>query len=238
MNDARAGSPLREVTVRDVTVEHGRAIALHRCSLTLRAGECVAVLGPNGAGKSTLLSVLAGLRRPSSGAVSFDGGRSAATLATWYRARVGIVAHDALLYGDLTGRENLALWARLYGIGDAGVATWLDRIGLATDGDRPVRTYSRGMRQRLSLARALLSSPSLVLLDEPFTGIDRGGQALVWDLLRELKAQGCIVVVVTHVLDVPEDVFTRTLVLDRGGVRVDRPVGDGLVAAYEAGVRA
>lgn len=227
---------LRSIEFEGVSVEHGRTRALHRCSVRVGAGECVAVLGPNGAGKSTLLHVAATLVRPTEGRVRFDGRYDGVAQRASIRPHIGLVAHDGLLYGDLTGRENLEFWAKLYGVDPSLATRWLEAVGMTAAGDRPVRTYSRGMRQRLSIARALLSGPSIVLLDEPFTGIDRAGQSVVWDTLRWLRANERTVLVVTHELVAPPGVFTRTLVLDRGSIRADRAHGDTLAETYDAAV--
>lgn len=235
--DLRLPTPaLRSLELRGVSVDHGRTRALHRANLTVGAGECIAVLGPNGAGKSTLLGVCATLTRPSEGQVVFDGRWDAQANRAAVRPHIGLVAHDALVYGDLTGPENIRFWARLYGVDPASALAWIDRVGLAHAGALPVRAYSRGMRQRLSIARALLSNPSVVLLDEPLTGLDRSGAGLLWDLLRWLREEQRTVLVVTHGFDAPPDVFTRTLVLRRGALVLDRADGDALGASYDSAV--
>ena len=168
----------------------GRLQALDDIAFTLAAGDTLAVFGPNGAGKTTLLRVLAGLIRPHAGTVSIAGGARA----------VGWIGHAALLYGHLTVRENLRFWGALYSVpdADARAAAVLDRLGLGTRADQPVRTLSRGLLQRAAIARALLHDPTVLLLDEPFTGLDLAAAAELTGLLREYAAGGRAMVIATH----------------------------------------
>jgi heme exporter protein A len=216
------------VEAREVTRCYGRDTALHRCSFAVTAGEVLAVIGPNGAGKSTLLSILSTHLKPSEGKVVVDGRLDAWADRQRVRAEIGLVAHDSMLYGDLTGRENLALAAGLHGVEQASVAAWLAAVGLEKAADAAVRTYSRGMRQRLSIARALIHSPSLVLLDEPLTGLDPEAQALFERIARWLRRERRMVIVVTHALEADPTIFDRVLVLERGRVRADERVSGGL----------
>lgn len=211
---------VRAVEGRDASRFYGRHRALHDCSFEARSGDSWAVVGPNGAGKSTLLNLLATIVKPSEGAVVFNGRYDSFADRGRIRAHVGLVAHDSLLYADLTGRENLGFYADLYGVGgDDRVAEWIERVGLRGAADQPVGAYSRGMKQRLCIARALMHEPSVVLLDEPLTGLDRSGQGFLWDLVRWLRAQRRIVFVVTHRFSAPEGVFSHAMVLDRGRTR-------------------
>lgn len=206
-----------EVAVRDVSRHYGRRRALSRVSLTCRAGEVLGLLGPNGAGKSTLLAILATLLAPSTGDVLYgavrlaDGGPA-------LRARLGFLSHDLHLYPELTARENLVFFGRLYGLDhvDIRVNDALVQAGLATRGDDLVSGFSRGMRQRLALERALLHDPRLVLLDEPFTGLDDASAGALVARLRTLRDTGRIVVVVTHDLDVADTLLDRLAVLKDG----------------------
>jgi heme exporter protein A len=225
-----------DVTVRQVTRVHGDVHAVFRASFLLRQGTCTAVLGPNGAGKSSLIQMLALLVRPSAGAIAMGSVRNSWDERLALRPYIGLVSHDALVHNELSGRENLSYIASLYGLPERAerVAQWLAIVGLAEACDRPVATYSRGMRQRLSIARALLTDPSLVVFDEPLTGLDRAGQEFFWDVVRALRAAGRIVVVVTHDFDVPERVVDRALVLVRGRIRFDGPVQGSLLSIYDA----
>jgi heme ABC exporter ATP-binding subunit CcmA len=206
-----------EVTVRDVSRHYGRRRALSRVSLECRAGEVLGLLGPNGAGKSTLLSILATLLTPSAGEVRY-GPKTAAEAGAPLRARLGFLSHDLHLYPELTARENLLFFARLYGLAHAQdrVAAALDRASLTARKDDLVSGFSRGMRQRLALERALLHDPRLLLLDEPFTGLDDASVDALVARLRELRAAERIVVVVTHDLDVAERLLDRVAVLKDG----------------------
>jgi len=160
----------------------------------------VALFGSNGAGKTTLLRLLAGLLRPTSGEARLLGSPLPGDAAL--RRRIGVLGHDSFLYGDLTGAENLRYYARLYDVREHGrVEHLLDELGLRDAADRPARTYSRGMVQRLSLARAILHDPELLLLDEPYTGLDPSGSALLQDSLARLRSRGVTVLMTTHDFD-------------------------------------
>jgi ABC-type multidrug transport system ATPase subunit len=205
------------LTVRDVSRHFGRRRALNRVSLTCRAGQIVGLLGPNGAGKSTLLGILSTLLVPSSGEVLY-GATTAHDGGAALRARIGVLGHDLYLYPELTARENLVFFAQLYDLPSptARVDRALVDANLADRGDDLVSGFSRGMRQRLALERALLHDPRLLLLDEPFTGLDdASGQALV-ARLASLKAAGAIVIAATHDLDLADGLLDRAAVLRDG----------------------
>jgi heme exporter protein A len=208
------------VEIKKVAKRYGSERALAGVSLELRAGSMCALLGHNGAGKTTLLGVLSTLVRPSAGAVTYrSGGKAIEDEAV--RREIGMLAHQSLCYAELSAIENLELFAGLYDV-DGSVATIkavLDRVGLEERArSRAARTYSRGMMQRLALARALLTKPSLLLLDEPFTGLDRGGALSLGEQLGELKASGAIVVVVTHDLEAIAGRTDHIAILRRGGL--------------------
>jgi heme exporter protein A len=209
---------LDRVVIDKVAKRYGSERALTGVSLELRAGSMCALLGHNGAGKSTLIGVVSTLVRPSSGAIAYRaGGRVLEGDAV--RREIGLLAHASLCYGELSAIENLELFAGLYGIdgGAAAVAALRDRVGLdARARTRPARTYSRGMLQRLALARALLTRPSLLLLDEPFTGLDRRGALALGEQLGELVTAGVIVVVVTHDLEAIAGRADHVAILRRG----------------------
>ena len=205
------------VTVDDVTRTFGRRRALNRVSLTCSAGEIVGLLGPNGAGKSTLLAIVSTLLVPTSGRVRY-GEWTVAGAGPELRGRIGVLGHDLYLYPELTARENLRFFARLYGLDatDARVERALDHARLRDRGDDLVSGFSRGMRQRLALERAILHDPRLLLLDEPFTGLDdASGHALI-ARLKALRADGRIVLVATHDLDLAEGLLDRAAVLRDG----------------------
>lgn len=215
---------MRRVVLREVSRAYGRSFALHRVSMQLEAGTTTLLLGGNGAGKTTLLNILATLDAPSSGEILYDA-LPWQRFASIGRQHIGWVAHDALVYDELTGAENLRFYADLYGLADAGAIAerWLARVGLSEFADRRVSAYSRGMRQRLSIARALLHEPRLVLLDEPLTGLDRDGRQAMAELIAELRDQGRIVVMITHDLGLDPGVVDRLAILRRGSLTYDGP---------------
>jgi heme exporter protein A len=218
------------VEARRVARVYGRQRALAGVDLTLKRGEATALLGPNGAGKSTLVGILSGLVTPSSGTVSYGGAEQSDEV----RASIGVIAHESLCYGDLTARENLRFFAKLYGVADADgtAARMIERVGLSDEAaSRPARTYSRGMLQRLAVGRALIHQPRLLLADEPFTGLDRSGVALLAALLAEERARGAILLVVTHDFAAVSAVIDRVVVLTRGKITADEAVPPARTAA-------
>ena len=208
------------LTFADVTLDFQRRRALNRVSLRVDAGEIVAVLGPNGAGKTTLLLVAATLLGPSSGDVRY-GDLTRAAGGGRLRGRIGLVGHDLYVYADLSAIENLRFFARLYGVDDvdARVNAAVERAGLDGRAREPVHAFSRGMRQRLAIERALIHEPKLVLLDEPFTGLDELSADALRSRLRVLRQRGCIVVLTTHDIEAVEGVVDRAVLLQQGRLR-------------------
>ena len=206
-----------DLSIRELSRNFGRRRALTRVSLDCRSGEIVGLLGPNGAGKSTLLAILSTLAAPSSGEVLY-GGRTARQLGAPVRSRIGVLSHDLHLYSELTAIENLVFFGRLYGVAEPErvASAALRRARLDDRAQDLVSGFSRGMRQRLALERALLHDPRLLLLDEPFTGLDDASTMTLIERLRELRASGCIVLVATHDLDVGEAVLDRAVILHDG----------------------
>ena len=186
------------VEVSSLTRKFGTRAAVDGIDLTLDGGDCLAVFGPNGAGKTTLLRLIAGLLKPTSGDVRLNGVNVRRDTAA--RARVGIISHHSMLYAPLTVRENLTFTAKLYGLddADAAVSESMSRLGIADRADTAVRTLSRGLQQRVSIARAIVHQPSVVLLDEPYSGLDESGAGALTSLLRGLKSAGATLVIVTH----------------------------------------
>ena len=224
-----------QVTADDVSRHFGRRRALSRISFQTQSGSILGLLGPNGAGKSTMIALLATLMRPSTGAIRY-GAHDAGTIGARLRGAIGILGHDLFLYPELTALENLAFFAGLYGAPDARAAATaaLEQAGLADRADDPVSSFSRGMRQRVALERALIHRPRLVLLDEPFTGLDDASAAALVARLTGLREAGAIVVLATHDLDLAEGLLDRALFL-RDGRMIDtvaRP--DALRSTYRS----
>jgi heme exporter protein A len=209
------------LVVDDVSRHFGRRRAVNRITFEAAAGRILGLLGPNGAGKSTLLAMLATLQRPTSGVIRY-GQRPSADVGAGIRARIGVLGHDLFLYPELTARENLSFFAGLYGLVDRDAAAdrALERAGLADRAHDPVSTFSRGMRQRVALERAMIHGPRLVLLDEPFTGLDDASAGALVGRLRDLKQAGAIVILATHDLDLAEGLLDDVVFL-RNGRMVD-----------------
>jgi heme exporter protein A len=216
---------MKSIRLESVSRVYGRSFALHRVSMHLEPATLTALVGDNGAGKTTLLNILATLDSPSQGEVYFGAHRFEA-FARRGRHKIGWVSHDSLVYSELTGRENLEFFATMYGLeGPAERAqSWLERVGLADSGHKRVSAYSRGMKQRLTLARSLLHEPSILLLDEPMTGLDQDGRRQMSRLFGELRDEGRILVLASHDLDLVENLADRLAVLRRGQLAYFGPV--------------
>ena len=220
------------VELADVSRHFGRRRAVAHVSLTTQTGDILGLLGPNGAGKSTIIGMLATLVAPTIGRVRY-GDRTAGDAGPEVRSRIGLLAHELHLYPELTARQNLEFFARLHGLdGSDLVAAALVSAELGERGGDEVSGFSRGMRQRLALERALLHHPRLVLLDEPFTGLDDRAVTLVADRLRRLAAGGAMVVLATHDLDLADGLVTRVAIVRNGRLIADEPGGTGLRARY------
>jgi heme exporter protein A len=216
------------VAVDKVSRHFGRRRALSRVTFTAQAGAILGLLGPNGAGKSTMLALLATLAHPSEGQIRY-GANAVSALGAAVRSRIGVLGHDLFLYPELTAFENLAFFAGLYAIADAPGAARaaLTQAGLTDRADDPVASLSRGMRQRVALERALIQGPRLVLLDEPFTGLDDRSTAALTARLSGLRQSGAIVIVATHDLDVADGLLDEALFLRDGRLveTMARPAG-------------
>lgn len=229
------------ICFHSVEKRFGAFAALRGVSLEIQPGEFVALLGANGAGKTTLLRIAALLAAPTRGKVSFTGssGMASSPDHTNSKADIGLVGHSSFLYEDLTALENLTLVAELYGLNkpEGRAAAALHNCGLATRANSQVRTFSRGMRQRLAIARSIVHGPRLLLLDEPAAGLDRQGLAWFSMRLENFRDQGATVIMSTHARNESLDLATRAVSLVAGEVRHDSgPGGDPrpLLAALRA----
>jgi heme exporter protein A len=215
------------IRLENIDKRYGGLYALRRVSLEIAAGECVVLAGRNGSGKTTLLRVAARLVRPSSGSITFlDNNQGVIAGAS----QTGFVAHATMVYDELTAEENLVLFARLLGIAEpaARAGTLLAEVGLAERRSSLVRTFSRGMRQRMAIARALLNEPAVLLLDEPATGLDPQGVSWLAMTLRQMKDAGRTIVMSLHGESEISSLATRAIRLEAGSVMADTRMGGSL----------
>lgn len=221
------------VAVADVSRHFGRRRAVSKVTFTARAGTIVGLLGPNGAGKSTMLAMLATLLQPTAGAIRF-GSLDPRAHGSVLRSRIGVLGHDLFLYPELTAQENLAFFASLYQLADPSgrAAHALAHAGLADRAHDSVNGFSRGMRQRVALERALIHDPRLALLDEPFTGLDDASAAALVARLRTLRDKGVIVILATHDLELAEGLIDEAVFLRDGRVASTMSRPQGLRSAY------
>jgi heme exporter protein A len=209
------------IEVRGLAKTFGLRPVLRGVDLSVGPGEFVALFGPNGAGKTTLLRILATLTRPTSGralVAGYDIARQPAAA----RAALGLASHQPLLYGDLTAEQNLHFFGRMYGLDhrarQARTADLLERVGLAARAREPVRTFSHGMQQRLAIARAVLHDPPVLLLDEPYAGLDQDAALMLDGVLRDVATRGRAVLMTTHSLSRGLAMADRVAILSHGVV--------------------
>ncbi|MGH9471022.1 MAG: ABC transporter ATP-binding protein [Terriglobia bacterium] len=228
--------PKMGLEARNLWKYFGDFAALRAVSLAVARGECALLYGPNGAGKTTLLRTLALLAEPSEGEVLLDGQRTSRSPSV--KMKIGFVSHATLLYNDLTVEENLALTGKLFGLGRlaARIEASLTLFDLRDRARQPVRSLSRGLQQRVSLARALLHDPEFILLDEPFTGLDAVSASALEMLLRRLPDEGKAVVFSTHEYARGSSIARRVVLLQQGRVRYDGPVVGAPAVAPEVAV--
>ena len=207
------------IQVHRLVKRFGLKTVLRKLDFQVAAGEFVGVVGPNGAGKTTFLRILATLSRPTFGDVKIAGFTLPAQ-ASKVRAMLGVLSHQPMLYGGLTAEQNLRFFGRMYGLVDldARIAELLDTVGLTARNRDLVRTFSRGMQQRLAIARAVLHDPQLLLLDEPYTGLDQDAATMLDTILRSVSAEGRTVVMTSHDLARVSDIASRLDVLARGAI--------------------
>lgn len=221
------------ISAQRLTRAFGQRRAVDDVSLNLDAGDCLALFGPNGAGKTTLLRLMGGLLRPTGGEVKIDGFEPGGLEV---RARVGILSHNSMLYDALTAFENVHFSASLYGLPEPARASEevLRKMGAWGYAHVPIKILSRGMLQRVSIARALVHRPTIILADEPFTGLDAAGAAILSGLFSDVRSEGATLVIVTHNLDEALSLCTHAAIMRHGRiVRFDTaPVPE--VAEYTA----
>lgn len=225
------------IRLQHISKQFGRFKALDDLSIEIPPGDFMALLGPNGAGKTTTLKLLAGLIRPSSGTIQVDSMEK--NSRSVFLQSIGMVSHQSFLYNDLTAIENLRFYANMYNVSNASarIAALLKRVGLGARGDDIVRTFSRGMLQRLSIARALLHEPQMLLLDEPYTGLDVHGCRFLDEVLKEYHASGHSIVMITHDLDRILGLSNRIVVLDNGRAVFDRRSAESEFSTFKNYIR-
>lgn len=207
------------IEVRKLTKRFGMKTVLRSLDFHVEPGEFVALLGPNGAGKTTFLRILASLSRPSMGEVKIASYRLPSQAAA-VRRRLGVVSHLPLLYGDLTAEENLIFFGRMYTVANLNrrVSDVLELVGLSARRHDLVRTFSRGMQQRLAIGRAVLHDPEVILFDEPHTGLDQDASLMLDNVLRQVAAMGRTIVMTSHDLARSADLASRFDILSRGAI--------------------
>jgi heme exporter protein A len=217
------------IEARGLTKRYGALVALDGIDLAVDAGQSLAIFGPNGAGKTTLTRILATNLRASEGSLRI-GGRDPRVHDRETKAMIGLISHQTFLYDDLSARDNLVFFGRLYGAPrpEEGAEALLESVGLADRAEDPVRTFSRGMQQRLSLARSLIHEPRIVFLDEPFTGLDPHAASVLQSTLERLRLEKRTLLVTTHDLPRGLGLSDRWVILSKG-----RIAGEGVSAAVD-----
>ncbi len=228
------------IQIRKLVKRFGPLTVLRELDFDVNAGEFVALLGPNGAGKTTLLRILATLSRQTSGYIKIASCQLPQDGAA-LRAHLGVVSHQPLLYGDLTAEENLRFFSKLYSVAAERIQEVLALVGLTNRKDDLVRTFSRGMQQRLTIGRAILHNPSILLLDEPHTGLDQEAGEILDKVLQAVALEGRTVLMTSHDLIRAASLATRVDILSRGKIVASSLTNElnssDLVAFYQAGLK-
>lgn len=210
------------IEIENLVKEFGRKGVINGIDLRIEKGDYLVILGPNGAGKTTLLKLISTLLRPSDGTIKIDGYDVKEDGLT-VRKRIGVLGHVSYLYDELSALENLRFYAKMYGVtlGLEDIKTILSRVKLSHRMNDLVGTYSRGMKQRLAIARAIIHKPRILLLDEPYTGLDLNGRRILTDMLREFQNQGITTVMVTHDIERGYEMGNRLAVIIDGKIAAD-----------------
>ncbi len=230
MSTSSVSTPTYLIDIQNLVKAYDFLPVLRQLTLQIKRGEFVALLGPNGSGKSTLLRMLCGLSKSTAGLIRIGGWELPRESAA-VRAQIGLVSHKSLLYDNLSAYENLRFFAQLYNLPndqiDDRIHTLMTQVGLHKRTHDLVRTFSRGMLQRLSIARSLLHNPDIILLDEPYTGLDQDASAVLDDLLKAAHAEGHTILMTTHDLNRAASLPSRIVILSRGVIGYDQPAGIG-----------
>lgn len=207
------------IEVKHLSKAFGNLYALRNVSFAVEPAEFLAIFGPNGAGKTTLIRILATLARPSDGSIAIEG-QMLRENSEHIRRRIGVIAHQTFLYEELTAEENLRFYGKLYDVSDLDtkISRIIEDVGLTLRQRDRVRTFSRGMQQRLSIARAMLHDPSILLLDEPYTGLDQHASEMLTGWLRRLRSGKRTILMVTHDLERGIDLADRVAILNQGRI--------------------
>ncbi len=216
-----------DILAEELKKTYGNFDALRGVSLKIKRGEFFTLFGPNGAGKTTLIKLLATLTAPTSGSLRvFD--YDAKSEVQSIRTIIGVISHDTYLYENLTAFENIKFFAELYGLLniDNRVSTVIEQVGLKSRMHDLVRTFSRGMKQRLTVARAIVHEPKILLLDEPYTGLDLNGAQIFGEMLSDLKSQSRTILMTTHNIDEGLGLSDRVGILVKGKIVFDSPASD------------
>lgn len=223
------------IEIDNLVKEFGRKRVINGVDLNVEKGDFLVVLGPNGAGKTTLIKLISTLLRASSGSIKIDG-FDVREDGVEARRRIGVLGHAPYLYDELSAFENLRFYARMYGVslGHGDIRDLLSRVKLAHRMNDLVGTYSRGMKQRLAIARAIIHKPKVLLLDEPYTGLDLNGQRLLSEMLREFKKQDITIVMVTHDVESGYEMGGRLAVMIEGKIAADYPKGEMALHDFKA----